>query len=72
MIDYDREAASYDETRGGDARAKAAAEAVEQLPTDAPERIAEVTGLSEIGGTTFAGAGQGGVPRGEGGALTLT
>lgn len=41
MIDYDREAASYDETRGGDARAKAAAEAVEQLPTDAPERIAE-------------------------------
>lgn len=40
MIDYDREAASYDETRGGDAR-EAAAEAVEQLPTDAPERIAE-------------------------------
>lgn len=63
MIDYDREAASYDETRGGDAR-EAAAEAVEQLPPDAPERIAEVTGLSEIGGTTFAGAGQGRSPAG--------
>ncbi|MFG1942213.1 class I SAM-dependent methyltransferase [Nonomuraea sp. NPDC048826] len=31
MLDYDREAATYDETRGGDARAVAAAEAVERL-----------------------------------------
>jgi precorrin-6B methylase 2 len=31
MLDYDREAARYDATRGGDARAEAAAEAVEEL-----------------------------------------
>ncbi|MEV4224537.1 class I SAM-dependent methyltransferase [Nonomuraea sp. NPDC049725] len=31
MLDYDREAASYDATRGGEARAGAAAEAIERL-----------------------------------------
>jgi hypothetical protein len=31
MLDYDREAARYDATRGGDARAEAAAEAIEKL-----------------------------------------
>ena len=31
MLDYDREAAHYDATRGGDARASAAAEAIEVL-----------------------------------------
>jgi SAM-dependent methyltransferase len=36
MLDYDREAASYDVTRGGEARARAAAEAIERLlPGDA-------------------------------------
>ena len=31
MIDYDREAARYDVTRGGDAQASAAADAIESL-----------------------------------------
>ena len=33
MLDYDREAARYDATRGGDARAQAAADAIETLLT---------------------------------------
>ena len=31
MLDYDAEAGNYDDTRGGEARAAAAAEAVERL-----------------------------------------
>ena len=31
MLDYDREAPTYDDTRGGAARATAAAEAIERL-----------------------------------------
>lgn len=45
MLDYDREAARYDATRGGDARADAAANAIEALlPTAArgAARIADV------------------------------
>ena len=38
MLDYDREAASYDVTRGGDARASAAAEAIESLLPPAADR----------------------------------
>ena len=45
MLDYDREAARYDATRGGDARAQAAANAIETLLTGlgaAPARIVDV------------------------------
>lgn len=38
MLDYDREAAHYDATRGGDARADAAATAIEALLARAPVR----------------------------------
>src|SRR5579859_515064 len=38
MLDYDREAAHYDATRGGDARAGAAAGAIEALLIQAPVR----------------------------------
>ncbi len=42
MLDYDREAASYDATRGGDARAGAAADAIERLLPPAVTRIADL------------------------------
>jgi len=42
MLDYDREAAYYDVTRGGDARASAAAEAIESLLPPAADRIADL------------------------------
>ncbi len=43
MLDYDREAARYDATRGGDARADAAAGAIEALlPAGGAVRIADV------------------------------
>lgn len=42
MIDYDREAARYDVTRGGQARASAAAEAVERLLPPGAARIADL------------------------------
>ena len=45
MLDYDREAARYDATRGGDARADAAAGAIETLlpaPARGVARIADV------------------------------
>lgn len=45
MLDYDREAARYDATRGGDARAQAAADAIETLLTGLeadPARIVDV------------------------------
>jgi ubiquinone/menaquinone biosynthesis C-methylase UbiE len=43
VLDYDREAAHYDATRGGDARADAAADAIETLlPTRGAARIADV------------------------------
>ncbi|MGH3150821.1 MAG: class I SAM-dependent methyltransferase, partial [Streptosporangiaceae bacterium] len=45
MLDYDREAARYDATRGGDARAQAAADAIETLLTGLeadPARIFDV------------------------------
>ncbi len=45
MVDYDREAIRYDATRGGDARADAAAEAIETLlplAAGAGARIADV------------------------------
>ncbi len=44
MLDYDDEAARYDETRGGDARAQAAADAVNELLPSATARIADVAG----------------------------
>ena len=50
MLDYDAEAATYDETRGGTARAEAAAEAVASLL--APGRVLDVaggTGLVALG-----------------------
>lgn len=43
MLDYDREAAHYDATRGGDARADAAARAIQRLlPAEGTVRIADV------------------------------
>ena len=43
MLDYDREAAQYDATRGGDARAEAAADAIQALlPAAGTARIADV------------------------------
>lgn len=42
MLDYDREAACYDASRGGDARASAAADAIESLLPPAAARIADV------------------------------
>ena len=43
MLDYDREAAHYDATRGGDARANAAADAIQALlPAGRTVRIADV------------------------------
>ena len=42
MLDYDREAAHYDATRGGDARAEAAADAIETLLPEGVARIADV------------------------------
>ncbi len=43
MLDYDREAAHYDATRGGDARADAAADAIQTLlPAGGTVRIADV------------------------------
>ena len=50
MVDYDAEAATYDETRGGTARAQAAASAVAALL--APGRVLDVgggTGLVSLG-----------------------
>jgi ubiquinone/menaquinone biosynthesis C-methylase UbiE len=43
VLDYDREAERYDATRGGDARARAAAEAIETLISGlAPARVVDV------------------------------
>ncbi|MFI7451928.1 class I SAM-dependent methyltransferase [Nonomuraea sp. NPDC049714] len=42
MLDYDREAARYDATRGGDARAEAAAEAVERLLPEGARVVVDV------------------------------
>jgi len=42
MLDYDREAADYDVTRGGDARASAAADAIETLLPPSADRIADL------------------------------
>ena len=45
VLDYDREAEHYDATRGGDARADAAADAIETLLARAArgvERVADV------------------------------
>ena len=42
MLDYDREAARYDATRGGDARADAAAHAIETLLPAAARAVARV------------------------------
>ena len=43
MLDYDREAAHYDATRGGDARADAAADAIQTLlSAGGTVRIADV------------------------------
>jgi SAM-dependent methyltransferase len=42
VLDYDREAAHYDATRGGDARADAAAGAIETLLPEGVTRIADV------------------------------
>jgi 2-polyprenyl-3-methyl-5-hydroxy-6-metoxy-1,4-benzoquinol methylase len=46
MLDYDREAAHYDATRGGDARAEAAAGAIERLLTQVP--VGQAAGLVRI------------------------
>jgi ubiquinone/menaquinone biosynthesis C-methylase UbiE len=52
VLDYDREAARYDATRGGDARADAAAHAIEALlPAENGTRIADVgcgTGIVSV------------------------
>ncbi len=48
MLDYDAEAATYDETRGGTARAEAAAEAVAALL--APGRVLDVGWRHRAGG----------------------
>jgi 2-polyprenyl-3-methyl-5-hydroxy-6-metoxy-1,4-benzoquinol methylase len=42
VLDYDREAAHYDATRGGDARAGAAADAIETLLAAAHEAITRI------------------------------
>ncbi|WP_049564340.1 class I SAM-dependent methyltransferase [Nonomuraea sp. SBT364] len=42
MLDYDREAASYDATRGGEARAEAAAEAIERLLPESARVVVDV------------------------------
>ena len=42
MLDYDREAAHYDATRGGDARAGAAADAIETLLPAAAEGVTRI------------------------------
>jgi SAM-dependent methyltransferase len=42
VLDYDREADHYDESRGGDARAAAAAEAVERLLPEATQMLVDV------------------------------
>jgi trans-aconitate methyltransferase len=42
VLDYDREAARYDATRGGDARADAAADAVETLLPVAARGVARI------------------------------
>ena len=44
MLDYDEEAAHYDETRGGAARAQAAADAVNELLSTAMTTIVDVAG----------------------------
>ena len=46
MLDYDREAAHYDATRGGDARADAAAGAIETL---LPAAAGGVTRIADVG-----------------------
>jgi hypothetical protein len=42
VLDYDREAARYDVTRGGDARADAAARAIETLLPAAARDVARI------------------------------
>ncbi|WP_214321506.1 class I SAM-dependent methyltransferase [Nonomuraea sediminis] len=42
MLDYDREADHYDRTRGGDARAAAAATAIEELLPDSARVLADI------------------------------
>ena len=42
MLDYDREAARYDATRGGDARADSAADAIETLLPAAARGVARI------------------------------
>ena len=46
MLDYDREAARYDATRGGDARADAAADAIETL---LPVAARGITRIADVG-----------------------
>jgi ubiquinone/menaquinone biosynthesis C-methylase UbiE len=42
VLDYDREAATYDDTRGGEARATAAAEAIERLLPESARALADL------------------------------
>lgn len=50
VLDYDREAARYDATRGGDARASAAADAIETLLSLAMgEALTAVTSIVDVG-----------------------
>lgn len=46
MLDYDREAARYDATRGGDARASAAADAIEVLLRHAADGAAPIADVA--------------------------
>jgi ubiquinone/menaquinone biosynthesis C-methylase UbiE len=50
VLDYDREAARYDATRGGDARADAAADAIETLLVQAADGFpARLTSFADVG-----------------------
>jgi ubiquinone/menaquinone biosynthesis C-methylase UbiE len=58
VLDYDREAETYDESRGGEARAKAAADAVERLLPPSVRTLVDVACGTGIVTARLAGPGR--------------
>ncbi|MGH3447965.1 MAG: class I SAM-dependent methyltransferase, partial [Nocardioidaceae bacterium] len=57
MLDYDAEAGRYDETRGGERRAAAAADAIDQLLPGPGQRVVDVAGGTGIVSAQLAARG---------------
>ncbi len=58
MLNYDDEASDYDRTRGGVARAAAAAAAVDELLPAGAEQLVDITGGTGLVGAALAVSGR--------------